>query len=136
MSLVTMRGMFPGGNTGQAGLIADPAGVVATAVQLPATVNRVDTVAGAADGVLLPSAIPGSVCFVINATATAMQVFGQQSNDANPLNTDANPVEDQLVVAANSTLVAGATGISHAAHAGAIYVCAVVGVWKQMLCVT
>lgn len=136
MSIITMRGMFPGGNTGQAGLIADPAGVVASATQLPATVNRVDTVAGAADGVILPSALPGAVVFVINATATAMQVFAQQSNDANPLQTNGNDVEDQIVIAANSTLVSGATGVSQAGHAPAIYVCPVIGVWKQYLCVS
>jgi hypothetical protein len=136
MSLVTMRGMFPGGNTGQAGIIADTAGVVATATRLPATVNRVDTVPGAADGVLLPSALPGSVIFVINGTATSMQVFAQQSNDANPLQTPGNNVADQLVAAADSTLVAGATGLAQAAHIPAIYVCPVIGVWKQYLCVS
>lgn len=136
MSLVTMRGMFPGGNSGQAGLIAEASGLRAAATLLPATVNRVDTVAGAADGVLLPSALPGAVCFVINATATSMQVFGQSSNDANPLQTVGNDVEDQLVAAANSTLVAGATGLAQAAHIPAIYVCAVIGVWKQYLCVS
>jgi len=136
MALRTMRGMFPGGNTGQAGLIAEVGGTAALATQLPATVNRVDTVAGAADGVMLPSALPGSVCFVINGTATSMQVFGQLSNDANPLQTVGNPVADQLVAAADSTLVAGATGLAQAAHIPAIYVCPVIGVWKQYLCVS
>jgi hypothetical protein len=136
MALRTPRGMFPGGNTGQAGIIADIPGVVATATLLPATVNRVDTVAGAADGVILPSALPGSVIWVINGTATSMQVFAQQSNDANPLQTTGNNVADQLVAAADSTLVAGSTGLAQAGHIPAMYVCAVVGVWKQYLCVS
>lgn len=137
MSLVTPRGMFPGGNSGQAGITAEASGVSTAATPLPATVNSVDTVAGAADGVMLPNAIPGSVIWVINKTATAIQVFAQPSNDANPAQTPATgDVEDVLMVAANSTEVAGSTGISQAGHAAAMYICAEPGVWKQCLCVT
>lgn len=135
MSLVPIRGMNPFGGSGQGGISADIPGVVATATLLPAGVNRVETVAGAADGVILPSATPGMVVFVINATATSMQVFAQQSNDANPLQPvgGAN-VEDTIAAAGSSTQTSGATGVAQAANIPAIYVCAVVGQWKQYLC--
>src|SRR5258705_5476937 len=110
---IPLRGMFPGGNTGQGGLVAEAGGTQALATQLPATVNRVDTVAGAADGVLLPSAIPGSVVFVYNYTATSMQVFGQSSNAANA----ASPASgDVIVPPTSSTPAASATGVAQAAH--------------------
>lgn len=130
---VPIRGMFPGGNTGQGGITAEASGTQALATQLPATVNRVDTVAGADDGVLLPSAIPGSVVFVINGTATEMFVFGQASNAANA----ASPASgDTITAAGSSTPIATATGVAQAAHVPAIYVCTVVGNWKQFLCLS
>jgi hypothetical protein len=129
---VPLRGMFPGGNTGQGGLVAAADGLQSDATQLPATVNRVDTVAGAADSVLLPSAIPGSIVFVYNYTATSMQVFGQASNKANTADPTAG---DVIVPAGSSTPAATATGVAQAGHTPAIYACAVVGEWKQFLCV-
>lgn len=136
MSLIPIRGMFPGGNSGQAGIIAEAGGAQADATLLPAGVNRVDTVAGAADGVMLPSAVPGAVVFVVNGTATSMQVFGQPSNDANPSQTPGNDVGDTITAPGSSTPTATATGNAQAAHVPAIYVCSVVGNWKQYLCVS
>ena len=133
MSLVPVRGMFPGGNSAQAGIIAEAGGTQALATQLPAVVNRVDTVAGAADGVMLPSAVPGAIVFVINGTATSMQVFGQPSNDANPLQTPGTSVGDTITAPGSSTPTASATGNAQGAHVPAIYVCSVVGNWKQYL---
>lgn len=135
MSFVPIRGMFPGGNSAQSGLTAEASGLVAAATLLPAGVNRVETVAGAADGVILPSAVPGAVVFVINATATSMQVFAQQSNDANPLQTVGGAgVVDTIAAAGSSTQTSGATGVAQAGHVPAIYVCSEVGEWKQFLC--
>lgn len=135
MTFVPIRGMMPGGSSGQGGLIAEASGLVAAATLLPAMVNRVETVAGAADGVILPSAVPGSAVFVINATATSMNVFAQQSNDANPAQAVGGAsVQDTIAAAGSSTQTAGATGVAQAANIPAIYVCAVVGQWKQYLC--
>ena len=132
-NMVTMRGMAPAGSSGQGGITAEAGGLQADATQLPAFINRVETVAGAADGVMLPSAIPGSMCVVINATATAMQVFGQPSNALLDTQVDGG---DSIAAANSSTQTSGATGLSQAANVGAIYVCAVAGQWKQLLCVS
>lgn len=135
MTFVPFRGMNPHGASGQGGLTARPGGGAALATQLPAGVNRVETVATAADSVILPSATPGAICWVINATATSMQVFAQPSNDANPLQAPGGAnVEDTIAAAGSSTQTSGATGVAQAANIPAIYVCAVVGQWKQYLC--
>lgn len=130
--LVPLRGMFPGGNTGQAGLIGGVGGTQAAATALPATVNRIETLISADDSVILPSALPGTVVFVINATASELSVFGQASNAANPIPTTG----DTIAPAATSTQAATATGVKQPAHALGIYVCSVVGQWKQGLMVS
>jgi hypothetical protein len=116
-----------------AGIIeAAAGGGQANATPLTGLVNAVITVTTAADSVLLPSAVPGAMVMVWNQTANSMQVFGQSSNMANsPTSTG-----DTIMPANSSTPAATGTGVAQAGHAPAIYVCAVVGVWKQFLCVS
>ena len=65
-----------GGYTYAAGLTATAGGGRANALPLTAGINRVSTVATAADSVALPPAYGGQVVIVVNAAATnAMQVF-------------------------------------------------------------
>lgn len=130
---VSVRGMFPGGNTGQGGLTAFAGGGQASATQLPALCNEVSTVASAADSVKLPSAIPGAVVFVNNAGANSMQVFGQSSNAAR---TDDQTTGDTIMTAASSAAAATATGVAQAAATAAVYFCVNIGVWKQGLLLT
>ncbi len=81
----------------------------ASAYQLTAMLNRVTTVATAADSVKLPAAMPGLDVVLINAGANAMQVFGQGSDTING--------------------VATGTGVSHGAGITAGYRCFTAGAW-------
>lgn len=118
--------------SGKSGLIAQADGTQANATQLPSYVNSVDTVAGAADSVLLPSAIPGTIVYVINKTATSLQVIGQASNAA----ASTPSTGDTIMPADTSTPAATATGVAQAAHTLGVYVCAQLGLWKQGLLLT
>lgn len=60
----------------ESGITATASGTQATSYQLGAAVNRISTVATAADGVKLPRAQPGMEIFITNAGANAAQVFG------------------------------------------------------------
>jgi hypothetical protein len=76
--------------------------------------NEVTTVASGADSVVLPVAVPGSVVFVVNATAsTSMQVFANGSDTING--------------------TAGATGVAQAGSKSALYVAADLGQWYRIL---
>ena len=75
--------------------------------------NTVTTVASGADSVVLPSAVAGSVVFVANAGASAMQVFGKGSDTING--------------------TAGATGISVANNKRILFVAVTNGKWFSLL---
>ena len=76
--------------------------------------NTVTTVATAADSVVLPSAVAGSVVWLRNAdSADAVQVFGNGSDTING--------------------TAGATGISVAAGKSVLFVAATNNVWFSLL---
>lgn len=95
------------------GLTAAADGTRASATQLNYGLNRVSVVAGAADSVLLPPAVAGTMALVANAGASDMQVFAQGDD------------------AINAT--AGSTGVSQATGVSAIYFCAVDGFWSRVL---
>ncbi len=95
------------------GLTAQADGTKANATVLDYGISGIATVAGAADSVLLPPALPGSVCYVVNKVATAIQVFGQGTDTIQG--------------------VATATGNVQAASKTAIYTCDVAGLWWQMV---
>lgn len=75
--------------------------------------NTVTTVASGADSVVLPSAVAGSVVFVANAGASAMQVFGNGSDTING--------------------TAGATGISVSNNKRILFVAVTNGKWFSLL---
>lgn len=75
--------------------------------------NEIVTVASGADSVVLPKAVPGSVIFVANAGANAMQVFANGSDTING--------------------TAGATGISVANAKRILFVAADLGQWYSIL---
>lgn len=92
------------------GLTAKASGTQANSTALTSMVNRVTTVATAADGVLLPPAsILGLAIGVINAAANSMQVFAQGTDTINA--------------------VAGVTGVPQMANSAVYYVCVANGVW-------
>lgn len=103
-----------------AGITAEAAGTQAAATLLTKTVNSVDTVAGAADGIKLPLAVAGTIIYLTNNTATSMQVFGDGT--------------DTINIGAGD--VATATGVAQAANKSAIYFCTVsapAGKWQRVL---
>ncbi len=72
------------------GLTAHAGGGQGSALQLTSMVNRVTTVASAADSVILPSNTPGLQIFVANAAATnSMNVFPPTGGQINALSTNA-----------------------------------------------
>jgi hypothetical protein len=101
------------GSPAQAAITALAGGGQTGATQLLNGVNRVDTVATAADSVMLPSTTGtagGLIAVVVNNTATAMQVFGSGADTINGN--------------------AAATGISQAANTLKFYVCTLPGAWN------
>jgi len=93
------------------GLTAHAGGTQAAGLLLPSIVNRVTTVATAADSVLLPVSAPGMVITVINNGANAMQVFGSGTDTINGVLT--------------------ATGVSQLPNSVVTYTSAVAGLWQS-----
>ena len=94
-------------------LTAHAGGGQANATALAGLMNRVTTVATAADSVALPASASGLGITVTNASATSMQVFGQSPDTING--------------------VATGTGVSLAAGKTATYYCYTAGAWHQQL---
>ena len=95
-------------------LTAHAGGGQAAALQLSASINRITTVATAADSVKLPASTPGMHCYVINAAAAnSMNVFPATGDKINALAANA-----AFAVAANKT-----------AH----FICATAGTWNCIL---
>lgn len=94
------------------GLTAHAGGGQSSALALTKQVNRIATVATAADSVALPSASPGEFVIIVNDGANACQVFGAGSDTIND--------------------VATATGVSLAAGSTDVYVCPAAGKWYSI----
>lgn len=107
-----------GGGQTNATPLAGTAGV-------PVAFASVETVASAADSVLLPAAIPGLEISVANKTATSMQVFGVVSNGNN------GGVGDTISASGSNTQVATNTGVAHAGATVFVYSCFKAGQWTQ-----
>lgn len=96
------------------GIVAFAGGGQTNATLLAATINRVATVANAADSVKLPPSYAGAVIYVVNGDAAdSMQVFGSGTDTIND--------------------VATATGVAQAAGKAATYVCPIAGKWYRVL---
>lgn len=102
-------------SSAQAGLTALAGGAQAGSPVLNSALCEVTTVASANDSVQLPPAKAGYSLDVRNATATSMQVFGNQA----------------LTDTINGT--AGATGIAVAANKSVRFWCPVDGKWYSNL---
>lgn len=90
-------------------ITAHAGGGQANATALTTTINRVATVATAADSVKLPTSAAGMVVTVINSGANACQVFGNNTATING--------------------VASGTGVSLASGKTAVYSCVTAGAW-------
>lgn len=95
------------------GITAHAGGGKASATALTADMNRVATVATAADSVLLPASAAGKRVYVVNDASNSMQVFGAGSDTING--------------------VATGTGVAHAGGNAAVYWCVVAGKWHRTL---
>lgn len=91
----------------EVGITAFAGGGQTSARLLTKRVNRVDTVATAADSIKLPLGVAGQEVFLTNNTATSMQVFASGTGTIN--------------IGAGD--VATATGVAQAANKSALYVC-------------
>ena len=65
-----------GGYTNANNITAHAGGGQAAATVLGAALNRVTTIASAADSVALPAAVGGQSITVVNASSNSMQLFG------------------------------------------------------------
>jgi hypothetical protein len=95
------------------GITAHAGGGRTSAVALTTVINRLGTVATAADSVVLPVAAPGLVLIVSNSTGTSAQVFALGSDTIDG--------------------TAGATGVALAGGKTALFSSAVAGVWHMLL---
>lgn len=98
----------------QDGITATAGGTKAAAFQLPAGVFllEVDTVATAADSVLLPKAEPGTAVLVFNSGANSMDAYGQGTDTINN--------------------AATANAYAIAANAAVLFACAKAGSWAAV----
>lgn len=104
---MTMTGLFNESFTD--GLTAHAGGSQAAALLLTSEINRITTVATAADSVMLPAALQGLTIFVINHGTNAMQVYGNGTD----------VIDD----------VASATGVSQMIGSMCLYTCPATGKW-------
>lgn len=107
------------------GIVAAAGGTQALATQLSAAFNEVGTVANANDSVALPLALPGASCYINNATATSLQVFGAITNPSNAGAGDTLAAYNSIVQQPT------ATGVAQAGSTASWYVCTTLGQWKQ-----
>lgn len=93
-----------------ANVTANTTGTQAGATALGYGVSQVATAGAAASAVILPAAVPGEYCTVINDGANTIQVFGTSSDTING--------------------IAAATGCVQMASSEITYWCAVAGQWR------
>lgn len=93
----------------EGGVIAEADGTKANATPINYGMTSIDTVAGAADSILLPPAVPRGFCLIVNTTVTAAQLFGQGTDTIND--------------------VATATGVVLAAGESCLLFCVEEGLW-------
>ena len=102
------------GLSAQVGITATAGGGQTNAYQLSKSLNRVTTVATAADSVKLPSTRGGGkILAITNSGANSLQVFGRATATING--------------------VAAGTGVAQAAGITALYICPAPGIWFRLL---
>ena len=106
----------------RSGLTALAGGGATGATTLLPGLNEVDTVVTAADSVLLPLALAGITVYVLNAGASSLTVWPQQSNPNN-----AGGAADAIVNAAGAVVLSQAA----APNVAPSYRCYKAGTWKS-----
>lgn len=69
--------VLQGGLSRTDAIVATPGGTKAAARQLISSINRIATCASANDSVLLPKAIAGSICILVNSGAQTLAFYGK-----------------------------------------------------------
>jgi hypothetical protein len=95
------------------GIVAKAAGTVANSTLITETFSQIDSVVSAADGILLPAAIPGKFFLIQNHGGNSMTVFAAGGSTING--------------------TAGATGVAHADGKAALYFSAKAGQYYRLL---
>ena len=110
----------------QSGVVAHPGGGIPLAAPLQYGFNSVDTVATAADSVMLPPAIINGWVWVFSGGAASMNIYNTQANPQNGGVTDV--IVPHGAAAANGGAVAIALAVGHCS----LFVCVTLGKWKQV----
>lgn len=105
--------VLQGGLSREDGITATPGGTKAAARALKRSMNRISVCATAANSVLLPKAIAGSIVLLANSGVASAQVFGKGDDTING--------------------VATATGVAQGAGLSALYFCITSGAWFRVL---
>lgn len=90
-------------------IIATGSGTQTSSYRITAHISRVTSVVTGADGITLPSALPGKSYVVINSGGNSMTVFGNGTDTING--------------------TAGATGVAQSNTTIKIYFCPIMGAW-------
>jgi hypothetical protein len=110
----------------KSGIVARAGGGAAAATPLALGFNQIDTVATAADSVLLPPAIVNAWCWVCNNGAASLSAYNLQSNAQN------GGAADSVILHGVLTVVSGATAVTLASGHSSLFVCMSLGYWKQI----
>lgn len=108
------------------GIVAHAGGGVAAATPLSLGFNQVDTVATAADSVLLPPAIVNAWVWVVNNGAASLSMYNLQSNPQN------GGAVDSVILHGALTVTTGAAAVTLASGHSTLLVCMGLGFWKQI----
>lgn len=108
------------------GIVAHAGGGVAAATPLSLGFNSVDTVATAADSLLLPPAIMNAWCWIVNNGAASTSIYNLQSNGQN------GGATDSVILHGATTIVTGSTAVTLASGHSSLFVCMSLGFWKQI----
>jgi len=112
-----LTGLSGGGGRSTTNTItAHAGGLQASAVALTTSINNVTVVGTAGDSVALPSATGGQVIYVVNSSATSMNVFSSNSSTADTING-----------------TAGTTAFAIAAGVAVAFISPASGVWRAMV---
>ena len=110
----------------QSGVVAHAGGGIPLAAPLQYGFNSVDTVATAADSVMLPPAIINGWVWVFSGGAASMNIYNVQANPQN------GGLTDVIVPHGTATPSAGTAAVALPVGNCTLFVCVTLGKWKQV----
>jgi hypothetical protein len=109
-----------------AGVTAHAGGGIPLATPINLGFTSVDTVATAADSVVLPPAIVSARCTIFNGGAASLSIYNLQSNS------QTGGASDAIIPHGSAVPNAGNVAITLAVGHGTTFVCMRPGYWKQV----